>query len=337
MCEKHRREELKLFCQTCNQLICRDCALREHRDHKYEFVQDIYPAEKEKITKVVDELRAKMIALETSLDTIKSQKDSAKIKFNELSLKVDAVINRQIESLEKKRQSLKDQLQKVARVQKERHEIQEMSFASSLSRIKTSVEFAEQVLRRGNELEIFAAKNEITQQLTDVKSIADMLPPRDTMISCDLVVDSSLDQSILQNLEKMSIRGGDYETAYTLVMHDWRDWRDWSGRRIEIIGGPFRSLDRTASQFEIRPKKETMPQPEALNKVQVNIKETGSKRVVGSPKIKKLDNGSFTFQHCPSVGIYEIEVVLNGRHIKGSPFEWKVETIPSLLQLFEQK
>ena len=315
MCEKHRREELKLFCQTCNQLICRDCALREHRDHKYEFVQDIYPAEKEKITKVVDELRAKMIALETSLDTIKSQKDSAKIKFNELSLKVDAVINRQIESLEKKRQSLKDQLQKVARVQKERHEIQERSFASSLSRIKTGVEVAEQILRRGNELEMLAAKNEITQQLTDVKSIADMLPLRD-MISCDLVVDSTLDQSILQNLEKMSIRVGDDETAYTLVMYDWSDGR------TEIIGGPFRSPDQVASKFEIRPKKETMPQADALNKVQVNIKEAGSKRVVGSPEIKKLDNGSFTFQHCPSVGIYEIEVLLNGRHIKGSPFKW---------------
>jgi len=316
MCEKHRREELKLFCQTCNQLICRDCALREHRDHKYEFVQDIYPAEKEKITKVVDELRAKMIALETSLKTIKSQKDSAKIKFNELSLKVDAVINRQIESLEKKRQSLKDQLQKVARVQKDRHETQEKCLFSSLSRIETSVEVAEQVLRRGNELEILAAKNEITQQLTDVKSTSDMLPPRDIMISCDLIVDSSLDQSILQNLEKMSIKEGDDEAAYTLVMRDWLDGRN------EIIGGPFISPPLLESKFEIRPKKDNMPQAEALNKVQVNIKEAGSERVVGSPKIKKLDNGSFTFHHRSSVGIYEIEVLLNGRHIEGSPFKW---------------
>jgi len=75
MCEKHRREELKLFCQTCDQLICRECAITEHRDHKYKFVQDIYPAENNKIAKVVDELRAKMIALEKSLDSIKSQKD----------------------------------------------------------------------------------------------------------------------------------------------------------------------------------------------------------------------------------------------------------------------
>ena len=67
MCEKHKK---KLFCQTCDQLICRDCAITEHRDHKYELVQDVYPVEKEKITKVVDELRAEMLALETSLNTV---------------------------------------------------------------------------------------------------------------------------------------------------------------------------------------------------------------------------------------------------------------------------
>ena len=72
-------------------------------------------------------------------------------------------------------------------------------------------------MRRGNELEVLAAKNELTQQLTDVKSTTEMLPPRDIMISCDLQVDSTLDQSILKNLEKITIRVGDDEAEYTLV------------------------------------------------------------------------------------------------------------------------
>ena len=317
MCEKHRREKLKLFCQTCDQLICCECAITKHREHKYEFVKDIYPAEKETIEKVVDELRAKLTALETSLKTIKSQKDSAKINFTELLLKVDILINRQIEALEKKRQSLKEQLQNIAWVQKDRHQTQEKCLSSSLSKIKTSVEVAEQVLRKGNELEMLVAKNEITQQLTDVNSTTEMLPLRD-MISCDLIVDSTLDQSILQNLEKISIRvRGDDEAEYTLVMYDWMDLRN------ETIGGPFRS-PFVNLKFEIRPKEDNMSQADALNNVQVNIKQAGSKRVVSAPKIKKLDNGSFTFQHCPSVGDYEIEVLVNRGHIKGSPFKWTV-------------
>jgi len=154
MREKHKQEELKLFCQTCDQLICRDCAITEHRDHKYELVQDVYPVEKEKITKVVDELRAEMLALETSLNTVKSQEERAESKLNEVSLKVDAVINKQIEGLEKERQSLKDQLEKIAQVQKDHHEAVKKSLFLSLSSTKTRVEVADDLLRRGNQVEV---------------------------------------------------------------------------------------------------------------------------------------------------------------------------------------
>ena len=216
---------------------------------------------------------------------------------------------------------MKDQLQEVARAQKDRHEIQEKTFASSLSRIKTSVEVAEQVLRKGNELEILAAKNEITQQLTDVNSTTEMLPPRD-MTSCDLLVDSTLDQSILQSLEKMSISGGDDEAEDTLIMYV-NDVDYSRGQRPKVIGGPFKSIRHIIPHFEIRLKKDNMPKAEALNKVQVNIKQSGSYRVY-SPAIKKLEHGSFSFNYCLDVGKYEMEVLVNWRHIKGSPFKWEV-------------
>jgi len=39
MCPTHPNEPLKLYCDTCVKLTCRDCQLSEHRDHKYQFVQ----------------------------------------------------------------------------------------------------------------------------------------------------------------------------------------------------------------------------------------------------------------------------------------------------------
>jgi len=41
MCPTHPSELLKLYCETCVKLTCRDCQLVEHRDHKYQFVQVI--------------------------------------------------------------------------------------------------------------------------------------------------------------------------------------------------------------------------------------------------------------------------------------------------------
>lgn len=34
-CDIHKQEPLKLFCETCDLLTCRDCQLVKHKDHKY--------------------------------------------------------------------------------------------------------------------------------------------------------------------------------------------------------------------------------------------------------------------------------------------------------------
>ena len=40
-CEKHTGESLKLFCETCQETICRDCTIVDHREHKYNFVAEV--------------------------------------------------------------------------------------------------------------------------------------------------------------------------------------------------------------------------------------------------------------------------------------------------------
>ena len=39
-CGLHKGESLKLYCETCEKLVCRDCTLVDHREHSYKFVQD---------------------------------------------------------------------------------------------------------------------------------------------------------------------------------------------------------------------------------------------------------------------------------------------------------
>lgn len=34
-CDIHKQEPLKLFCETCDRLTCRDCQLLKHKDHKW--------------------------------------------------------------------------------------------------------------------------------------------------------------------------------------------------------------------------------------------------------------------------------------------------------------
>eukprot|EP01088_Endostelium_zonatum_P000860 TRINITY_DN11116_c0_g1_i2.p1 TRINITY_DN11116_c0_g1~~TRINITY_DN11116_c0_g1_i2.p1 ORF type:complete len:471 (-),score=48.57 TRINITY_DN11116_c0_g1_i2:9-1421(-) len=41
LCPIHKGEPLKLFCKTCNCVICRDCAIKDHKNHNYDLKSDI--------------------------------------------------------------------------------------------------------------------------------------------------------------------------------------------------------------------------------------------------------------------------------------------------------
>ena len=42
-CSKHPTKELDLYCETYEEIICRDCIIRVHRDHQYDLITDAYP------------------------------------------------------------------------------------------------------------------------------------------------------------------------------------------------------------------------------------------------------------------------------------------------------
>ena len=165
-CQKHEGEILKLFCQNCDQLICRDCIVIDHRDHKYNFIKDVFPAEKEKILEGVEKSKEYIRYVEKSIETLKGQEQSLHTNFLEVNQKIDNLIDKQIELLQQKRQSIKEELRKSVFTEKNKIQTQIESFVSSLGSAKTSVEIVEQTLSKGSEIDILSAKDQMIQQLT---------------------------------------------------------------------------------------------------------------------------------------------------------------------------
>ncbi|XP_065889182.1 E3 ubiquitin-protein ligase TRIM71-like [Dysidea avara] len=60
-CKSHTRQALDLYCKTCSSLICRDCTLKDHprghRDHDFDFVDEVVDEEREKMKKVTAPLK----------------------------------------------------------------------------------------------------------------------------------------------------------------------------------------------------------------------------------------------------------------------------------------
>ncbi|XP_015686629.1 transcription intermediary factor 1-alpha-like, partial [Protobothrops mucrosquamatus] len=45
-CPYHKKEQLKLYCETCDKLTCRDCQLLEHKEHRYQFIEEAFQNQK---------------------------------------------------------------------------------------------------------------------------------------------------------------------------------------------------------------------------------------------------------------------------------------------------
>ena len=65
-CEEHDKT-LKLFCFDCERLICRDCTIIEHKEHKFEFVKKCAPEDRRRLCESLvplQEVRADMAGAE---------------------------------------------------------------------------------------------------------------------------------------------------------------------------------------------------------------------------------------------------------------------------------
>ncbi|XP_072233306.1 transcription intermediary factor 1-alpha isoform X2 [Leuresthes tenuis] len=63
-CDIHKQEPLKLFCETCDRLTCRDCQLLKHKDHNYQFLEDAYRNHKQYLETMTLQLQDKRKAIE---------------------------------------------------------------------------------------------------------------------------------------------------------------------------------------------------------------------------------------------------------------------------------
>ncbi|XP_041637096.1 transcription intermediary factor 1-alpha isoform X1 [Cheilinus undulatus] len=63
-CDIHKQEALKLFCETCDRLTCRDCQLLKHKDHNYQFLEDAYRNHRQYLENMTQQLQEKKKAIE---------------------------------------------------------------------------------------------------------------------------------------------------------------------------------------------------------------------------------------------------------------------------------
>ena len=219
LCPKHPTEPMKIYCETCDELICRDCTVRTHREHNYDFVTECFPKHREAIVASLEPIKM-LVAYESK--TIQ-QLDGRSLELDKQGREGKAEINRQIDRLhgilDARRRELVDQVdQKVHQARKEisaerdHHEL-------SLVQLSSCVEFVEGSLQSGTQEEVLSLKRQMTER---ARHMASNLDPKQLQLGREQV---------------LSVACADLSSACSAVGKVELRQQQCQGTHVKTIGG----------------------------------------------------------------------------------------------------
>ena len=105
-CVKHKSEAVNLYCQTCVKLICRDCALVDHRQHSYKFAHDARKDIEDKLVALGQSVTQKTRVFKGNLGEIEKV-ETAAVSYSEvLKADINLFFDKLIQSIEARRKIL---------------------------------------------------------------------------------------------------------------------------------------------------------------------------------------------------------------------------------------
>ena len=298
MCRDHDIE-LLFYCETCDQLVCMYCTVKNHKDHNHDTVKKMVDKHRQELKKITAYIEEMIRSLFCTHDNIENIRKKIRQQGDEVSMKIDQHYDRVVQKLMKRKELLKQQvcdtvskrekavttqLDEVENAQAEMLSLKELNNAVKKSFDQEVLSVKKQVIDRMQQItEKYKNLNLLPVQLATMEFVPDL-----SQFGFLHIVNSHMSQVV--NLPKCVIK--DKETKVTIITKD--DNGDHCSR-----GG---------SQVVVQ-----------LGRVNDTI------------QVRDNNDGSYVASFVPQqVGEVMLSVFVNGQQIKGSPYSVMVKDYTSV-------
>ncbi|XP_032468357.1 tripartite motif-containing protein 45 isoform X1 [Phocoena sinus] len=172
LCPAHPAEELRLFCELCDQPVCRECMVGGHREHPCDLASNVVHKHGDSVRELLKGTQPHVEALEKALAQIKGTNRALQERVEAVAADVRGFSEGYIKAIEEHRDKLLKQLEAI-RIQKENSlQLQKAQLEQLLADMRTGVEFTEHLLTSGSDLEILITKGVVMERLTKLNKVA---------------------------------------------------------------------------------------------------------------------------------------------------------------------
>ena len=313
VCKEHEGELLKLFCETCDEAICRDCTIVKHREHKYTFVKDAFVEKKESVLKILLQTKGKAGLLKEAINRVSEMRRSVELHAEQTVQEVTNTFQKQIACLNARCEELIHGVQELKKAKQKSLEVQQEELESALSSVQSSVEFTEKALENGSKVEILNMRKKMSNRLQELNSEIWRLEPC-AHDGFRFHADEQLHQ-VLTSYGTITDLCTDAGTSTVTMGHGLEDVM-----YDTIIKQP---VEFTVTAKEKNGEKRRKGGDKCEIKICVPKGKTRFNDAAQFPA-KDVGNGTYSFNFTPNQKDvqYQLSVKLNGCHVKGSPCIW---------------
>ena len=316
-CDLHE-EPLTVFCFDCSSLICRDCTVKIHKDHSFEFSKVAAPSIKKNLLDDLASLEDVAATLCSGLKDI----HTAKQEIEDQGSAVVNIINNSFAELQQilddRKQQLLQEATGIVREKVEKLSVQEKNLSLAKAEVQSIVESTERFLDHCSDNEVMNMHAEIKKNIKH--SIAEHGQSKTTTIPSE-EADVGVEVASPASLHKLC----QTETRITRLPLDLAQCTV-TGERLETAE-LHQTVDLTLTTRLSNGKKTS---PGVVN-VAGELKSLCDGSVVQCG-VHQLGAGKYRIQYTPTVrGCHQLTVTVNGQQVADSPFPVSVSISPTLL------
>ena len=296
MCREHDIE-LLFYCETCDQLVCMYCTVKDHKDHNHDTVKKMVDKHRQELKKITAPVEEMIRGLSDTHNNIEKMRKMIRQQGDEVNMKIDQHYDRVVQKLMEQKEELKQQVCDTVS-QKEKAVTTQLEEVECAQVEVLSMKELNNAMEKSSDQEVLSVKKQVIdhmQQITDKykrvnlppveQATMEFVPTKEALPQLGLLsfVDPRSCEAV--NFPKYAIKGKETEVTIITKLNDG-DCCSGGGSQVSVqLGG-----------------------------------------VNDTTQVRDNNDGSYMASFVPQqVGEVKLSVSVNGQQIKGSPYSVMVK------------
>ena len=308
-CFEHSEEELKLYCETCGELVCLKCAIKggKHFSHDYKEVSKAFQEYKEEITSSLEPMEKQVATIKGVLAQLNTRCGKISDQREATEGKIHATFRRLQEVLNVRETELVHQLHRITQSKLKALAVQRDKVETILAQLSSCLLFMGESLREANKDDALVMKT------NTVKTVNELTTP----FKPNILKPSTEADTIFSALEDLRSMCRDYGQVFAKGSpNPSKCYATGKGLEVAVVGEKSTCMLRAVNGGGMQCEKKIKLECEIVSqitatKASCNIVRRGSQYEINYQPIIK--------------GRHQLHIRVEGQHIRGSPFSVAVK------------